>query len=220
MKKIIGDLVSWIIPSLLIGLFIVGAIHGKKKHNVDPFSANFFVCWYYGIETVWHKTDFKELNDDIKVVVFLIMTKPVNSDAKDQLEFNETKKDIKKVIEKLDSKELEYVKSGVTTFIDYTASFQQDMIDGMMQFKQTQKMNISLSKKTNSLAKKCTDFGLEKEMNELKSAIEKFSLSIKEKMENNPYSIDKTLIQEDVMKAEMKMKSMDIKNTYMEIFDK
>ena len=75
-KEKLKDASAYIVPILLIGLWVLGAFHGKKKHNVDPFSSTFFVCWYYGLETIWHKTDYKELNDDIKVVAYLIMQKP------------------------------------------------------------------------------------------------------------------------------------------------
>ena len=81
LKEKLNDALVYIIPILLIGLWIIGAFHGKKKHNIDPFSSSFFVCWYYGLETLWHKTDFNELNDDIKVAAFLIMQKPTGIDA-------------------------------------------------------------------------------------------------------------------------------------------
>lgn len=218
-KKTLSDSAGFIIPALLIGLWILGAFHGKKKHNVDPFSSNFFVCWYYGLEVMWHKIDYKELNDDVKVAVFLIMSKPDNLDAKAQLEFNETKKDFKKVIDKLDKKELNYVKAGTNTFVDYTASIQKDMVKAFLDFKATKQFNATQSENSIALSKKCSSYGLDKEMQDVKTGLDELTKTFKEKYESDSESFDESLIDEEKMKKEMTQKFESIKKTFQEIFN-
>lgn len=218
LKNILANILPILIPVLLIGLWILGAVHGKKKHNVDPFSSNFFVCWYYGFETFWHKTDYKELNDDIKVAAYLIMQKPTGIDAKEQLDFNETKKELKKVLEKLDNKETDYVKSGVNTFVEFMASFQDDMINALLNFKTTKVFDISVSEKTKSLSKKCSSFGLDKEMKDMETELEKMKSTFKEKQENNSQPFDESLIDEKKLKDEAVQKTNAINLTVKEIF--
>lgn len=219
LKKSLSDASGYLIPILLIGLWIVGAFHGKKKHNVDPFSANFFVCWYYGLETMWHKTDYKELNDDIKVATFLIMQKPNGIDAKQQLEFNETKKDLKKVLAKLDTKEINYIKSGVDAFVKFMASFQNDMINGFLNYKTTKILDLNYSEQTRSLAKKCSSLGLDKEMKDMDIELEKIKSSLKEKLESNSQNFDESILDEKKLRDEAGQKINVINTTVKEIFN-
>ncbi|MEO7310717.1 MAG: hypothetical protein ABIX01_09975 [Chitinophagaceae bacterium] len=218
LKNILGNILPILIPVLLIGLWILGAVHGKKKHNVDPFSANFFVCWYYGLETFWHKLDYKELNDDIKVAAYLIMQKPTGIDAKEQLDFNETKKGLKEVLEKLDSKETDYVKSGVNTFVEFMSSIQDDIINALLNYKTAKIFDISVSDKTKSLSKKCASFGLEKEMKEMETELEKIKNTFNEKLEGNSQHFDESLIDEKKLKDEAVQKTSVINLTVREIF--
>lgn len=217
-KEKLNDASVYIIPILLIGLWIVGAFHGKKKHNIDPFSSNFFVCWYYGLETMWHKTDYKELNDDIKVIAYLIMQKPNGIDAKEQLEFNETKKDLKKVLANLDTKEIDYVKAGTKTFVDFMASFQEDMIKAFVDYKTTKTLDLKFSDNTIKLAETCTSYGLGEEMNGMKVEMEKMKTTLKEKMESGSETFDESLIDEKIMKEDASQKLNAINLTVKEIF--
>ncbi len=218
LKEKLNDALVYIIPILLIGLWVIGAFHGKKKHNIDPFSSSFFVCWYYGLETMWHKTDFNELNDDIKVAAFLIMQKPTGIDAKEQLDFNETKKDLKKVLENLDKKETDYVKLGVNTFVEFMASLQDDMIDGCLKYKVTKTFDLDMNEKTKKLSKKCSSFGLDKEMKEWETELDKMKSNLKEKAESNSQIFDESLLDEKKLKDDATKKNNAIKLTVKEIF--
>lgn len=218
LKEKLSDASVYIIPILLIGLWIVGAFHGKKKHNVDPFSSNFFVCWYYGLETLWHKTDYKELNDNIKVVAYLIMQKPIGIDAREQLEFNETKKDLKKVLEKLDTKEMDYVKAGTKTFVDFIASFQDDMINTFLNYKTSKIFDLKFSDKTTKLSEQANTYGLDKEINDMKGEMEKLEINLNEKMEDGSETFDESLIDEKKMKDDATQKLNAINSTVKEIF--
>jgi len=218
-KKVLGDSASFLVPALVIGLWILGAFHGKKKHNIDPFSSNFLVCWYYGLEVIWHKTDYKELNDDVKVAVFLIISKPDTFDPKAQLEFNESKKDFKKVIDKLDKKELAYVKDGTNMFINYISAFQKDMIETFANYKTSRQFTPTESDNTKRIYKKCLTYGLEKEMQELKRSLDDFTNNFKDKLETGSEDIDESLIDEEKIRLEVSKKAVDIKKTFQEIFN-
>jgi hypothetical protein len=217
-KEKLSNASSYIIPILLIGLWIVGAFHGKKKHNIDPFSSNFFVCWYYGLETMWHKTDYSELNDNIKVIAYLIMQKPSGIEAKEQLEFNETKKDLKKVLEKLDTKELDYIKAGTQTFVDFMTSYQDDIIKAFLNYKTSKIFNLKFSYKTIKLSEKCTKYGLDKEMNNFKVEMEKIKTNLKEKLESGAETFDESLIDEKKIKDVATQKINSMNSTVKEIF--
>jgi hypothetical protein len=217
-KEKLSNASSYIIPILLIGLWIVGAFHGKKKHNIDPFSSNFFVCWYYGLETMWHKTDYSELNDNIKVVAYLIMQKPSGIEAKEQLEFNETKKDLKKVLEKLDTKELDYIKAGTKTFVDFMTLYQDDIIKAFLNYKTSKIFDLKFSDKTIKLSEKCSKYGLDKEMNNFKVEMEKIKTNLKEKLEGGAENFDESLIDEKKIKDVATQKINSMNSTVKEIF--
>jgi hypothetical protein len=217
-KDKLSDASGYLIPILLVGLWIVGAFHGNKKHNVDPFSSNFIVCWYYGLETMWHKTDYKELNDDIKVVAYLIMQKPRGIDAKEQLKFNENKKDLKKVLQKLNTKEMDYVKAGTIAYLDLLASFQDDLINALLDYKTSKILDYKFSYKTTKLSGKCNKYGLDKETNDLKVEMEKLKSSLKEKIEGGKEIFDESLIDEKKIKDDATQLLNDIDSTVKEIF--
>ena len=167
---------------------------------------------------MWHKIDYKELNDDIKVAAFLIIGKPDGIDAKEQLEFNETKKEFKQILEKLSSKEINYVKSGVNTFVEYMESFQDDMINGFLNYKIAKRFDLSFSDKTINLSKKCSSLGLDKEMKDMETDLEKLKAKLKEKQETNSGDFDESLLDEQKLRSEGGQKIKLIKSTVKEIF--
>lgn len=217
-KNILEQVGAFVVPAIIIGVWILGAFHGSKKHNTDPFSESFFVCWYYGLETMWHKTDFTELKENVQVGTFLIMQKPDGFNAKEQLEYNETKKKFKKILTKLDQKEKDYVHAGVNSFVDYMESFQKDMIEALLSYKQSRIMNLNFSQATLSKSQKCSSFGLGKEMKDMENELDKIRANLKSNIANDPKAFDENLMDEQKMKQESINKIEVIKTTVKEIF--
>lgn len=218
-KKTLSDSATFLIPALLIGLWILGAFHGKKKHNVDPFSSNFFVCWYYGAETFWHKTDYTELNDNVRVAIYLLMANTQTIDPKEQLEFNQAKKDFKKVLENLDSKEISYIKKGTETYLAFKDDFENQCYNAFLDYQQTKNFNLKQSDKSIQLTKELSTYGLEKEMKEVTDGIENVSKQIKEKIETNPNYVDEILLDKEKLEANVKNGIEARKKIFQEIFN-
>ena len=217
-KEKISDAFTYVISILLIGLWILGAFHGSEKHNVNPFSSNFCVCWYYGLETIWHKTNYNELNDNVKVAAYLVMQQHNNFDAAEQLKFNETKKDLVKIIETLDKKEIIYMKTGTICFADYLASYINDMINASIIYKNSKNLELIYSENTKSLSEKCKTYGLETEITTINNETEKILIRRKESIELNKENFDDNSIDINKMKEDSKKKIELYNQTIKEIF--
>lgn len=219
LKEKLSNASLYIIPILLIGLWIIGAFHGKKKHNVDLFSSSFFVCWYYGLETMWHKTDYKELNDNVRVAIYLLMANTQTIDPKEQLEFNQSKKDFKKVLENLDSKEIGYIKKGTETYLAFKDDFENQCYNAFLNYQETKNFILKQSDKSIQLTKELSTYGLEKEMKEATDGIENVSKQIKEKIEANPNYIDEILVEKEKLEANVKDGIEARKKIFQELFN-
>ena len=203
-KDKLSSVAAYILPIAFIALWINGCNHGQKKHNIDPWSSNFFVCWYYGAEKFWHKTDYTELNDNVRVAIYLLMANIQTIDPKEQLEFNQAKKDFKKVLANCDSKEIEYIKDGTKTYLAFKNDFENQCFQAFVNYPKTQRFDLKQSDSSILLTKKLSTFGLEKEMKELTDGIENISTQIKEKLEANPNYIDETLLEKAKLEDNVK----------------
>lgn len=218
-RKSLSRVLTFIIPALIIGLWVLGAFHAKKKHNINPLSSDFFVCWYYGLEIMWHQTDYKELNDEIKTAALLIMAEKNNVDPLAQPKINERIIKFKKSISKLDKKEFAYVKKGANTFVEYLASLQQDMINAVIDFKETREFTVSESDNSIRLSKECSSYGLEDQIQQLKDEMSEITKRFNEQIDNNSDEIDESLIDEEKLKVEGTEKFKDIIKAFEEIFN-
>jgi hypothetical protein len=215
-KRILSN-VGWsLIPIVVIGFWILGALHGKKKHGIKPLSDNFLVCWYYGIEQFWHKIDYDELRDEVKVAVFLLSSKPTGMDARGQIEFNESKREFRRSLSKLSKKELSYVKEGVEAFLNYMESFQKNIYESTIAFKTTHRFEYIESEESKLLLEKSADYGLSEQVDEIKNGIGVLVKRMKERLESG--DIDENDLDAAKLKNEMNQQMQDVRRTYAEIF--
>ena len=136
-KEKITNIVTTSLTVLLILVWIIGAFHGNKKHNLDPFSNRFYFCWYYGIESVWHKTDFNELNNEIKIASRLILENSSELNSSEMILQTDTKLKLRKLLKNLDTKELNYVMDGTRSILTFMKFVQSDMIQSVANFRET-----------------------------------------------------------------------------------
>lgn len=200
-KETMSGIGVGIIPIALIALWINGCNHGTKKHDVDPWSSNFFVCWYYGAEKFWHKTDTTELNDNIRVATYLLMWDPQTTDPKKQLDYNEAKKLFKKILASSEGDELKYIKEGAKTYLDFKNKFEEECYDAMLNCKLTKVFTIHQSDSSILLAKKLSKYGLDKEMKELSESMEKLNKAIQEKLDEDPDAFNEKAFDDNTLKA-------------------
>ncbi len=155
-----------LVPVLLVLIWINGAYHGSRRHEVKPFEEGlaFFECFYFGLESFWHPLDHDELNDNVKLGVYLLVQQGDQADANQTYEYIRSKKGFSKIISKLNSEEYEYVKTGVTDFAVYLESTQDDMLKAI---NSGSKMQLIQSDQTKKLKLKCFDFGLKNEIEEI-----------------------------------------------------
>ena len=220
MKKIIANVFAWCIPIIFFGVFIIGAIHGYKKHNVQPFSDSFYYSWYYGIETLWHKTDYKKLNDRVREAIYLTIAKPKSINPRELIDYNKTKEDFQTTIENLDKKEKEYINNGVSTFIDYMHSFQIDLLNTAIKFKETKIINMTQSEKTNTLSKKCLEYGLEKEIKDIELAKETISKDLEFQYKYDKMNSFTFLTNIDSLRNDLETKDLNNKLIFNDIIKK
>lgn len=175
MKKItsnLGVLVSFLIPVLAITIWIIGAFHGTKKHEVKPFDEafGFIECWYYGAEYFWHEPNYDELNDNIKIGVLILETERNKLNASGQLELIVAKKDFKRILKKLDNDEIEYVKKGVLSYFNFIESFELDFLKNL---RLTNRFIYKESSSTAEKVKECFKYDLKNEIQILRQTLKK-----------------------------------------------
>lgn len=214
-KEKLSDFASVIFAVLIIGIWITGAIHGTKKHDASPFSSNFYSCWYYGVEAMWHKTNFKDLNDNIRVITMFMVQNPNEMATKDLLEHNESKKEIKKILDKYDNTETAYMKAGVNSFISLSASLQNDIVDGMVLYNNTGIFEFKLSEKTKKINKECSQYGLE---DDVQKGIQFVEDSFKAKATNEVASVNGKLFDETAFREKTTRKNKELETIAKDLF--
>lgn len=212
--KKIKDYLFYIIPISLIVLGFYGDYHASKKHNKE--NPHIFLCVYYGFESFWHSYDYSELNDNVRVAIYLLMHDHNSIDPKSQLEFNKSKKELKAVINKCDQKEVEYIKSGVAAYLEMKNDFENQCYNALVNYVPNQKIKIESNKQ---LIKKLSTFGLEKEIKELDQMEKNLNAEMNEQLSNNSDYIEIIKNQKDTMKNELK-KGIEFRNTLLnELFE-
>lgn len=161
-----------IITVLVIAIWIVGAVHGTKKHNAKIFTDDFLYCWYYGIEGFFHKSDYAELNDLVKSTSMFIVENNMSSDTESTLKNQTNKKLVIKSLSNLSNKEKLYVKNGVVIFKDWFANSCRDFANTINTFNNNPNLNVTFSPVTSSLYKKGEEYNLTKIMDEINSGME------------------------------------------------
>ena len=224
MKKIgafLGPVFSTIISIGVTFLYFAGLVHSYKQHSTKDFIAS--VCLppftvYRGAEMFWHKKENKDLNDGVKSAVYLIMSKPIDMDAKAQLDFSESKARFKNLIKNLDQSDLKYIKAATTAFVDFIASFQYDLISAVAELKQSKNFNFHQSEKSLALGKKCSSYGLEQEVVKFQNEIEQIESGFKKRMEVDSTTIDNALLDTDKMKIDIDKQIKETQSVYDDIF--
>lgn len=197
--KKIKDYFFYIIPISLIGLGFYGDYHAFKKHNKE--NPHILLCVYYGFESLWHSYDYGELNDNVKVAIYLLMYDHNSIDPKSQLEFNQSKKEFKKVINKCDQKEIEYIKNGATTYLEMKNDFENQCYNALVNYTPNQTIKIENNKQ---LLKKLSTFGLEKEIKELDQMENSLNSEMNEQLSSNSDYFAIIQNQKDIMKNQLK----------------
>jgi hypothetical protein len=212
--KKITEYFVYIIPISLIGLGFYGDYHASKKHNKE--NPHIFLCVYYGFESFWHIYDYSELNDNVRVAIYLLMFDHNSIDPKSQLEFNQSKKEFKAVINKCDQKEFEYIKNGVTTYLEMKNDFEKQCYNAIVNYSPNQTIKIENNKQ---LLKKLSTFGLEKEINEIYQMEKNLNSEMNEKLRNNLEFSEIVNSQKDIMKNQLE-KEIEFRNTLLnELFE-
>lgn len=172
----------------MIALYINGCNHARKKHDMDIGGNNVFLGFYYGVEHLWHKSNCAELNDNVRVAIYLLMTDTENIDPSDRLKFNQAKKEFKAIIENCDKSEVEHIKIGAQTYLDYKNRLETELSNGLLNYIETQKFAWSQSDSSKLLLKKLSSYGLENEMKEVTDSISaKITYMQNELSQNNEY---------------------------------
>jgi hypothetical protein len=213
MKTFVLKPLGYLLPVAIVSIWILGLVHGKKRHEVDPLEFDgFYMCFYYGVEKFWHPIDYKALNDNVTIGASLLLYKIESKSPKEELEFVEAKEDYKKRLKKLSEKELLYVKEGVRTYLEFYASSQDDVFEALHEFKTTKNFVLSVSANTSKLAEKCKTYGLERATTMREEKAKAISDYMEEKL--NGSSSDLT----DDFELIIKDKVNQIKRSYTELF--
>jgi hypothetical protein len=202
-KETMSGIGAGIIPIALIALWINGCNHGIKKHDIDPWSANFFVCWYYGAEKFWHKTDTTELNENVKLAFYLLMADLKTVEPKKQIEFSDAKKSFKRILKTCEDNEIEYIKEGAKTLLDIKDKFETQVYLAIINYKRTKQFSLSQSDSITILTKKLSKYGLDNEMNALSKSIEKLTNEFQSQLEERPDILDHKDLRDEVLKKDL-----------------
>jgi hypothetical protein len=165
MKKIneyLGNFLLVIGGGVVITLWIIGFYHGSKRHEAKPFddALGFFQCFYFGAERFWHGVDPEELNETVKMGVYIVMDEDMKKTTSDRIGHYKVKKEFVKIIDSYTSEEFDYVNNGVEDFIEFLN----------LSFKETRlalsrgERKLIFSSKHIRLKKNCRDHGLKEEV--------------------------------------------------------
>jgi hypothetical protein len=160
LKEIIGTLFTL----LLVILWVSGCYHGKKKHKEDFLSDNVFSSFYYGVEQFWHKADSDELNKLVRKGVLFMIIKSDTSNIEEIQEYTKFKDEFLHSVNKLNKDQVNYVKNGLENYIEFITSYEQDIIDGLINYKKSGIIKFEYSSHTNLLVDACFRYGLEKHL--------------------------------------------------------
>jgi hypothetical protein len=214
-SRLIGPTITIVV----IGLWIFGTAHGLKKHdNFRPIE-DFYTSWYYGIEFFWHKTDYKQLNDEVATASYLVMSK--SEDAKEQQDHNETKRKFKKGLKRYTDKEIDYIKSGVSTFMKFAHSWQNDFVAAISRYNYTKEFKIIKTDSTVNLEKQCLTYDLQDPIDGFNKMSNQYSSLLKvsvEKAMQDP--LLKELFNEQKIKDNLIRERLKQKEIFETLFDK
>lgn len=171
-KERVQNAFPGIITVLVISIWIIGAVHGTKKHNAKIFTDDFLYCWYYGIESFFHKSDFGELNDLVKSTSMYIVENNMSSDAETSLKNQANKKILMNSLSNLNDKEKLYVRDGVVIFKDWFSNSCRDFANTINTFDSNPNLNVTFSTITTHLYKKGEEYKLTKIMDEINSGMD------------------------------------------------
>ncbi len=185
--KIKNLIINSIIPIFLMLLFIKGCTHAQKKHNVaDVFSDNFFVCWYYGVESFWHSSDQTELNENVKAGIYILMKYPNGIDPTEQLEFNNNKSKFKDLLQKYDKQEIRYIANGTMAYLNFKNEFERESLNSILTAKEKGIFEFNLTPKMDSLLSILSKYGLDEELKDMVTEVKKISEACNRKLKEDP----------------------------------
>jgi len=126
------------------------------------------------VEYFWHKPNYDELNENIKLGTLILLTDDSNFNYSKRLEFIQSKKGFKKILKKLDTDEVEYVKKGVTSYFNFVESIQKDFFNNL---KSTNSLKFKESPATIEKGKECITYNLKKEIHKVRLGFQKIKTS-------------------------------------------
>ena len=209
---------TFLMWAAFIALWISGCNHAKKKHDLNLTSAYFLISWYYGLERFWHKTDYVELNDNVRVAIYIMMSHNQTIDPQKQMELNEAKKKFKTVLETYDAEEIKYIKEGTEAYMLLKNDFENQGLKTFTKYQQTGIFEFTPSNSSVILTKKLSTYGLEEEMKNIVAEEKKFYEEMKEKIEINSNLLDE--IDKSAMLENFRIGVEERKAIFTELFHK
>ena len=133
LNKILQSL-FFVVPALLVLIWVNGAYHGSRRHDIEPFNDNFdFIkCFYYGVERFVHPLDKSELNDYVRLSSSIIINSETNLNTNENFEIVRSKKTLNNFFKRATKEEYNYIKNGVYYYVMYLNSRHKDILNELM----------------------------------------------------------------------------------------
>lgn len=169
--KAVINVLGGLIPLIIFGIWILGAFHGSKKHQVDPLSASGSISsFYYGLEMFWHKADYEKMNEYIRAITHFAMSEPEYDQGIESVDFALYRDKLQKKIKSFTKEELEYIKLGTNHYLNSLSAIKLDLKNQVDKgISRDDKLN--LSKSTQESIDKGDMYGLVYGLNSLVSWI-------------------------------------------------